>query len=181
VGLRRLRVNEALKETLSTVIAAEGLKDPRVGFVTVTGVNVSPDLRHAKVFVSVLGPQAQREATMAALSDSRGYLQSRLAASLRLKRTPQLQFIYDDTLDNAMHIAALMAREEQVLGSEPREILVGGEEPEAGEPAEQADDWDDEAGPADDDDWDDWDDEEPDQDGEESAGDGEEPDEEPAG
>lgn len=127
MGLRRLRVNEAIKETLSTVIAAEGLKDPRVGFVTVTGVEATADVRQAKVFVSVLGNQAEREATMEALTRSRGYLQSCLGESLRMKRTPQLQFVYDDTLDNALHIEKLLKREEKVLGSEPPEIIVDGE------------------------------------------------------
>lgn len=127
MGLRRLRANEAIKETLSTVIAAEGLKDPRVGFVTVTGVEATPDLRHAKVYVSVLGKQAEREATMNALERSRGYLQSRLNQSLRMKRTPQLQFVYDNTLDSALHIEKLLKKEEEVLGSEPPEIIVDGE------------------------------------------------------
>lgn len=131
MGLRRLRVNEAIKETLSTVIAAEGLKDPRVGFVTVTGVEATADVRQAKVFVSVLGNQAEREATMEALTRSRGYLQSCLGESLRMKRTPQLQFVYDDTLDNALHIEKLLKREEKVLGSEPPEVIVDGEAPSA--------------------------------------------------
>ncbi len=126
MGLRRLRANEAIRETLSTVIAAEGLKDPRVGFVTVTGVEATPDLRHAKVFVSVLGSAAERDATMQALGNSRGFLQARLGDSLRMKRTPQLQFVYDETLDNALHISTLLKREEEVLGSEPREIPMPG-------------------------------------------------------
>ena len=67
MGHRLLRVNESIKETLSTIISAEGLKDPRVGFVTVTGVEATPDLRHAKVFLSVLGDASAREATMKAL------------------------------------------------------------------------------------------------------------------
>src|SRR5450756_1891899 len=70
VGHRLLRINESIKETLSSVITAEGLKDPRVGFVTVTGVKTSADQRHAKVYVSVLGKQAEREATMKALDKS---------------------------------------------------------------------------------------------------------------
>jgi len=130
VGIRLLRINESIRETLSTVIAAEGLKDPRVGFVTVTGVETTTDLRHAKVFVSVLGRQAEREATMAALEKARGFLQSRLNADLHMKRTPQLQFVYDATLDNALHIEKLMKKEEEVLGSEAPEIIVSGEEPE---------------------------------------------------
>jgi len=126
MGLRRLRVNEAIKETLSTVIAAEGLKDPRVGFVTVTGVEAAPDLRHATVYVSVLGDKADREATMRALASSRGFLQSCLGESLRMKRTPQLQFVYDETLDHALRISMLLKREEEMLGREPREIPMPG-------------------------------------------------------
>jgi ribosome-binding factor A len=127
VGHRLLRINESIKETLSSVITAEGLKDPRVGFVTVTGVKTSPDQRHAKVYVSVLGKQAEREATMKALDKSRGFLQARINASLHMKRTPQLEFVYDGTLDNALHIEKLMKREEEVLGSEAPDIFVDGE------------------------------------------------------
>ena len=83
VGHRLLRINESIKEILSSVITAEGLKDPRVGFVTVTGVETTPDLRHAKVYVSVLGKQAERDACMEALEHSRGYLQARLNAVSR--------------------------------------------------------------------------------------------------
>ena len=127
MGHRLLRINESIKETLSSVITAEGLKDPRVGFVTVTGVETSPDQRHAKVYVSVLGKQAEREATMEALDKSRGFLQARINASLHIKRTPQLEFVYDGTLDNALHIEKLMKREEEVLGSEAPQIFVDGE------------------------------------------------------
>jgi ribosome-binding factor A len=131
MGIRLLRINESIKETLSSVITAEGLKDPRVGFVTVTGVETSPDLRHAKVYVSVLGDKVQRLGTMQALEHSRGYLQTRINTGLHMKRTPQLDFFYDDTLDKALHIEKLMQREEAVLGSEAPEIVVDGED-EAG-------------------------------------------------
>lgn len=126
MGLRLLRINESIKELLSTVITAEELKDPRVGFVTVTGVETSPDLRHAKVYVSVLGDQAARDACLEALERARGYLQARLNAALHMRRTPQLVFLYDATLDNALHIEELMKREEEVLGAEAPEILVDG-------------------------------------------------------
>jgi len=128
VGHRLLKINESIKEILSSVIAAERLKDPRVGFVTVTGVETSPDLRHARVYVSVLGKKAEREATLKALDKSRGYLQTRLNASLHMKRTPQLEFRYDGTLDNALHIEKLLKREEEILGAEQPEIRVDGEE-----------------------------------------------------
>jgi len=131
MGHRLLRINESIRETLSIVITAEGLKDPRVGFVTVTGVDATPDLRHAKVYVSVLGKDAERERTMAALEASRGFLQSRLNDELHMKRTPQLQFFYDDTLDNALRIEQLMKREEAVLGAEqPPALREAGNAPE---------------------------------------------------
>ena len=127
MGHRLLKINESIKETLSSIITAEGLKDPRVGFVTVTGVETSADLRHAKVYVSVLGKQAEREATMEALDKSRGFLQARINAALHMRRTPQLEFVYDSTLDNALHIEKLMKREEEALGSEAPEIHVDGD------------------------------------------------------
>jgi ribosome-binding factor A len=133
MGHRLLRINESIKETLSSVITAEGLKDPRIGFVTVTGVKTTPDLRHAKVYVSVLGGRVEREATLEALEKSRGYLQAHINGALRMKRTPQLQFFYDDTLDNALRIEKAMKREAEVLGEEPREIPMPGVEPAAGE------------------------------------------------
>jgi ribosome-binding factor A len=120
VGHRLLKVNESVKEVVSAVVA-DGLKDPRVGFVTVTGVETSSDLRHAKVYVSVLGGQRERAATMDGLRASHGYLQARVNAALHMKRTPQLVFVYDDTTDKAMHIERLLKREAEVLGELPPE------------------------------------------------------------
>jgi ribosome-binding factor A len=144
VGHRLLKINESIREVLSSIITAEGLKDPRVGFVTVTGVETTPDLRHAKVYVSVLGKQAERDACMEALGRSKGYLQAKLNAALHMKRTPQLEFLYDSTLDNALHVQQLMQREADVLGAEPHDIPVpgakdGGEDADA-EPSALADD-----------------------------------------
>jgi ribosome-binding factor A len=133
MGIRLLKINESIKETLSSVITAAGLKDPRIGFVTVTGVETSPDLRYAKVYVSVLGGQTERDLTMKALEKSRGFLQGKINASLHMKRTPQLEFFYDDTLDNALRIERALKREAEVLGAEPHEIPVPGEKPAGGE------------------------------------------------
>ncbi len=104
------RVNEAVREVLSARIA-EGLKDPRIGFVTVTAVDTSPDLRHARVFVSVLGDDAEREQTLAGLESSHGYLQGRIADELRLKRTPTLEFVYDESIERGMRISELLEDE----------------------------------------------------------------------
>ena len=103
---RMRRVNMALKEVLSEGIGE--LKDPRIGFVTVTGVAASPDLRHAKVFVSVLGSERARDATLAGLRSSHGVLQSKVNRELRLKRTPQLTFEYDQTVERGVRLSRLI-------------------------------------------------------------------------
>lgn len=106
-GGRIRRVNEAMREVLSDAIATE-IKDPRVGFVTVTGVKTSPDLRHARVYVSVLGDDAARDGTMEGLRSAHGFLQRRLASELTLKHTPALTFEYDDTVDRGMRISQIL-------------------------------------------------------------------------
>jgi ribosome-binding factor A len=100
------RVNEAVKEVVSEGLGE--LKDPRIGFVTVTGVETSPDLRHARVFVSVLGSEAKRRKTLAGLEAAHGVLQARLARELRLKRTPQLAFEYDPTVERGVRMTQLI-------------------------------------------------------------------------
>jgi ribosome-binding factor A len=107
---RMRRVDEAVRAVLSDAIARE-LKDPRVGFVTVTAVKTSPDLRHARVYISVLGDEPTRTASVEGLRSAHGYLQSRIASELTLKHTPTLTFEYDDTTDRAMHINELLERE----------------------------------------------------------------------
>src|SRR5450631_4559139 len=106
-GGRMRRVNEAMREVLSDAIATE-IKDPRVGFVTVTGVKTSPDLRHARVYVSVLGDEGAREASLDGLRSAHGFLQHRLASELSLKHTPALTFEYDDSIDKGMRITELL-------------------------------------------------------------------------
>jgi ribosome-binding factor A len=111
MGSDRLRrVDEAVRQVLSDAVTGD-LKDPRVGFVTVTAVRTTPDLRHARVFVSVLGDAPQREATLDGLRSAHGYLQRRVAGELRLKHTPTLSFEYDDTVDRGMRISQLIDRE----------------------------------------------------------------------
>ena len=104
---RMRRVNEAVREVLSARIA-EGLADPRIGFVTVTSVDTSPDLRHARVFVSVLGDERARQQTLAGLGSAHGLLQGTIAAELRMKRTPTLQFVFDESIDRGMRISELL-------------------------------------------------------------------------
>ena len=101
------RVNEAVREVLSARIA-EGLNDPRIGFVTLTSVDTSPDLRHARVYVSVLGDDDERANTMAGLGSAHGLLQQAIARELRMKWTPTLQFVFDESIDRGMRITELL-------------------------------------------------------------------------
>lgn len=101
------RVDEAIREVLAGAIA-KLVKDPRVGFVTVTDVTTSPDLRHASVFVSVLGDPAEREACLEGLTSAHGVLQGAVARELRLKRTPALRFALDETAERAARLEALI-------------------------------------------------------------------------
>jgi ribosome-binding factor A len=106
---RMRRVNEVMREVVGEAIASE-LDDPRIGFVTVTAVETRPDLRSARVFVSVLGDERERDSTMAALNAAHGILQAAVNRELRLKRTPTLKFVYDDTLERAQRLSDLLDR-----------------------------------------------------------------------
>lgn len=103
---RMRRVNESVRAVLSETIPT--LKDPRIGFVTITGVEVTSDLKFAKVWVSVLGSDRKREQTMEALAGAAGVLQGRINAELHLRRTPQLEFAYDPGVERGVRLSALI-------------------------------------------------------------------------
>ncbi len=107
---RMRRVNELMREVIGSTIATE-LEDPRIGFVTVTSVDTSPDLRSARVYVSVLGGETEREASLAGLRSSHGVLQSAIAQQMRIKRTPTLTFHYDDSPERGVRISRLLEDE----------------------------------------------------------------------
>lgn len=109
---RMRRVDEAMRGVLSDVLTHE-LKDPRVGFVTVTDVKTSPDLRHARVFVSVLGDPDAVEASLEGLRSALGFLQGRVGSELRLKNTPALHFIHDDTAERAQRLERVIRETER--------------------------------------------------------------------
>jgi ribosome-binding factor A len=101
------RINEEIREVVGKAISTE-LKDPRIGFVTVTAVDTSPDLRAARVFVSVLGSAEERDASLAGLRSAHGVLQARIADRLRIKRTPTLTFHYDESIERGARISRLL-------------------------------------------------------------------------
>ena len=103
---RMRRVNESIRQVLSEAVPE--LKDPRIGFVTVTGVSTSADLRQATVYVSVLGGEKKRDATLRGLTAAHGVLQSAIASELKLKRTPQLAFEYDPTVERGVRLTKLI-------------------------------------------------------------------------
>lgn len=104
---RMRRVNEVMREVIGDSISTE-LEDPRIGFVTVTAVETSPDLRSARVYVSVLGDESAREGTLAALASAHGVLQAAIASQTRMKRTPTLTFHYDDTPERGARLSRLL-------------------------------------------------------------------------
>jgi ribosome-binding factor A len=103
---RMRRVNESIRQVLAEAMSE--LKDPRIGLVTVTGVDTSPDLRHATVYVSVLGSERRRQRTLAGLTAAHGPLQAKVARELRLKRTPQLTFAYDQSVERGVRMTKLI-------------------------------------------------------------------------
>ena len=104
---RLQRVNQLIREEISYLIQRE-LKDPRLGFVTVTEVDVSKDLRTAKVYVSVLGPETDWQASLQALESARGFIRNWLVPRLRLRTVPHFTFHPDRSMAHAAHIQTVL-------------------------------------------------------------------------
>jgi ribosome-binding factor A len=118
------RLNESIKELLSELILKE-IRDPRVGFVTVTSVKVSSDLMTAKVYFSFMGSEEDRLACLRGLSSARSFLRRTVSDRLSLRHAPEFQFVYDDSLDKAMKIEE--ALKEIKKNETPRSDEDGGE------------------------------------------------------
>jgi ribosome-binding factor A len=132
-SLRCRRVAEALKEVIGQVISQE-LSDPRLGFVTVTRVKVSPDLKQARVFVSVMGGDAERSKSLAALRHAAGFIKRRCGDELELRFTPRLVFEFDAGIDKSIRVSELLYSQ----GREPApDRLPPLEEPSGEAPAEE--------------------------------------------
>ncbi len=108
------RVNESVRSVVSDALQTE-FQDPRIGFVTVTSVDTSPDLRHARVWVTVLGDEAQRAETLEALRAGHGRLQRMIGSQLKMKHTPELDFRYDDSVDRGLRVDEIL---EEVIDEE---------------------------------------------------------------
>lgn len=104
---RARRVGKHIQEELGRLFH-QGLKDPRIGFVTLTGVELSPDLRSGKVFYSVMGSDEEKRETAAGLAAATGFLKREVAKALQLRWVPDLRFVYDDTIERGARIEELL-------------------------------------------------------------------------
>ncbi|MEX1182956.1 MAG: 30S ribosome-binding factor RbfA [Gemmatimonadota bacterium] len=115
---RIARVNEQMKRELITLLRQE-VRDPRIGPVTITGVEVSPDLYHAKVFFSVLGDEEERKSSLEGLRAASGYLRGEIGRRMHIRRAPELHFTADNTIEHAMHIEKLLQQARATIVTEP--------------------------------------------------------------
>jgi ribosome-binding factor A len=104
---RTERVDELLRQEIGSIVSRE-IADPRVGFATITSVETTPDLRHAKVWVSVIGQPAEREATLAALRRAMPFVRHELGTRLRIKRIPDLHVLADDSAERGTRVLQLL-------------------------------------------------------------------------
>lgn len=107
MSLRANKVGEQMKKELGEIIGRK-LKDPRVGFVTVTDVQVTGDLQQATVFISVLGDEEQKENTLKGLAKAKGFIRSEIGQRIRLRKTPEISFEFDESIDYGNRIDTLL-------------------------------------------------------------------------
>ncbi|MFD0049353.1 30S ribosome-binding factor RbfA [Actinomycetes bacterium NPDC127524] len=107
MSLRSNRVGEQMKKELSEIIGRK-IKDPRIGFVTVTDVSVTGDLQQATVYISVLGDAEQRENTLKGLAKAKGFIRSEIGQRIRLRKTPEISFEFDESIDYGNRIETLI-------------------------------------------------------------------------
>ena len=117
-SFRKERINETIKELLSELVLS-GIKDPRIGFVTITAVRVSPDMSTAKVHYSVMGDEEARASTHKGLVSARNFLRGEIARALKIRTSPELRFVYDDSLDKSLRIEKTL--EDVGLGEDGRD------------------------------------------------------------
>ncbi|ADG82235.1 ribosome-binding factor A [Thermincola ferriacetica] len=116
-GHRASRVAEAIKKEVTQMLGGE-IKDPRIGFVTVTGVEVCPDLRHARIYISVYGSDEEKAQTLQALNKAKGFVRSELGKRIRLRYTPEVEFRFDESIERGARIMELLNRVQKDGGND---------------------------------------------------------------
>jgi len=117
---RNARLRELFKEEISAILQRE-MKDPRIGFVSVTDVELSQDLRHAKVFVSVLGDDAAKESTMAGLANAQGFIRTELSRRIRLRYIPEVMFRLDESIERGARVQRLLRQVAETKGDDRKD------------------------------------------------------------
>ncbi|SFA41653.1 ribosome-binding factor A [Parageobacillus thermantarcticus] len=120
MNLRATRVGEQMKKELSDIIGRK-LKDPRIGFVTVTDVRVTGDLQQAKVYISVFGDEEQRQNTLKGLEKAKGFIRSEIGQRIRLRKTPEIFFEIDESIEYGNRIEQLIRQISAERESEKKE------------------------------------------------------------
>ena len=118
-GNRMRRVNSTIKEAVADHVA--DLKDPRLGFVTITSVDTAPDLRNARVYFSVLGTPEESAASLEALRSASSKIRTQVGQEIRMKYTPRLEFVADESIERGAHILSILAEIRQEDGDEDPE------------------------------------------------------------
>jgi ribosome-binding factor A len=121
MSVRLARLRELFKQEISTILQRE-MKDPRIGFVSVTDVELSQDLRHAKVFVSILGDEGAKAKTMAALSSAQGFIRTELGRRIRLRYIPQVHIKLDESIERGVRVQHLLRRVAEAKGEEASDV-----------------------------------------------------------
>lgn len=121
---RLLKAGEAIREVVASSILTE-LRDPRVRDVTVVGVKVSPDMREAKVSVSVMGDEAQQQLSLRGLQNAAGFLQSKIASRIDTRHTPRLQFVIDKGVQHSLLVGEILEKIKQEKASDSKEDADG--------------------------------------------------------
>jgi ribosome-binding factor A len=118
MSVRIARLRELFKEEISVILQRE-MKDPRIGFASITDVELSPDLRHAKVFVSILGNAEAKASTMAGLENARGFIRKELGRRIRLRHIPEVLFRLDESIERGARVQRLLRQVAEAEGAEP--------------------------------------------------------------
>jgi ribosome-binding factor A len=124
MSVRLARLRELFKQEISAILHRE-MKDPRIGFVSVTDVELTPDLRHAKVFVSILGDEDAKAKTMAGLTSAQGFIRTELGRRIRLRYLPQIHFKLDESIERGVRVQHLLRRVAEAKGEEASDVPGG--------------------------------------------------------
>lgn len=124
MSVRLARLRELFKHEISAILQRE-IKDPRIGFVSVTDVELSPDLRHAKIFVSILGDAEAKAKTMAGLGNARGFIRTELGKRIRLRYIPEVHFKLDESIERGARIQHLLRRVAEAEGGGASDVPGG--------------------------------------------------------